>query len=336
MASFLSLNRFQEVCCRAQRDVSTWNICAVKDWQPQGHGFCNSHRLGFGWQSKGFKIYHSGRILGSRHVSHARIKQTKKDLAKASKRGGKKVGGEKGEGNGGEVGLATKIGAPAGLLLGLLLILGGGYAYKDQLRTFIDYFIKVAEEWGPLGYLAYGGVYTGLEILAVPAVPLTMTAGVIFGTIPGVIVVSAASTTAATISFLIARYAARDRILELAEKNNKFKAVDKAIGKNGFKVVTLLRLSPLLPLALSNYFYGLTSVDLPSYVAGSWLGMLPGTVLYVIAGAYSRELLDNDESMGLPVNRWQIGLGIGITLAILGYLGTLAKDALDEAEEEGV
>jgi hypothetical protein len=72
-------------------------------------------------------------------------------LAKASKRGGKKVGGEKGEGNGGEVGLATKIGAPAGLLLGLLLILGGGYAYKDQLRTFIDYFIKVAEEWGPLG-----------------------------------------------------------------------------------------------------------------------------------------------------------------------------------------
>ena len=74
------------------------------------------------------------------------------------------------------------------------------------------------------------------------------------------------------------------QILELAEKNNKFRAVDKAIGKNSFKVVTLLRLSPLLPLALSNYFYGLTSVDLGSYVAGSWLGMLPGTVLYVIAG----------------------------------------------------
>ena len=73
-------------------------------------------------------------------------------------------------------------------------------------------------------------------------------------------------------------------MLELAEKNNNFKAIDRAIGKNGFKVVTLLRLSPLLPLALSNYFYGLTSVDLPAYVAGSWLGMLPGTILYVIAG----------------------------------------------------
>lgn len=70
----------------------------------------------------------------------------------------------------------------------------------------------------------------------------------------------------------------------MAEKNNRFKAVDKAIGKNGFKVVTLLRLSPLLPLSLSNYFYGLTSVDLVSYIAGSWLGMFPGTVLYVVAG----------------------------------------------------
>lgn len=52
------------------------------------------------------------------------------------------------------------------------------------------------------------------------------------------------------------------------------------------------------------------------------------------AGAYSRELLDNDESMGLPVNKWQIGLGILLTLGILGYIGQVAKKALDEAEAE--
>lgn len=74
------------------------------------------------------------------------------------------------------------------------------------------------------------------------------------------------------------------QVLELAEGNKQFKVIDKAIGKQGFKVVTLLRLSPLLPLALSNYFYGLTSVDLPSYVGASWLGMLPGTIAYVTAG----------------------------------------------------
>lgn len=61
-------------------------------------------------------------------------------------------------------------------------------------------------------YVAYGGVYTVLEVLAVPAVPLTMTAGLIFGPVFGVVIVSGASTAAATLSFLIARYAARDRV----------------------------------------------------------------------------------------------------------------------------
>ena len=74
------------------------------------------------------------------------------------------------------------------------------------------------------------------------------------------------------------------QVQELAQQNKKFRVIDKAIGKNSFKIVTLLRLSPLLPLALSNYFYGLTSVDLPAYVAASWIGMLPGTVAYVTAG----------------------------------------------------
>ena len=73
---------------------------------------------------------------------------------------------------------------------------------------------------------------------------------------------------AASIAFLIARYFARERILKLVEGNKKFLAIDKAIGENGFKVVTLLRLSPLLPFSLGNYLYGLTSVKFIPYVFG--------------------------------------------------------------------
>lgn len=68
------------------------------------------------------------------------------------------------------------------------------------------------------------------------------------------------------------------QVREWVSKDPRFAAVDRAIGKDGFRVVALLRLSPLLPLAASNYIYGLTSVDLTSYVLGSWLGMLPGEV----------------------------------------------------------
>jgi uncharacterized membrane protein YdjX (TVP38/TMEM64 family) len=76
---------------------------------------------------------------------------------------------------------------------------------------------------------------------------------------------------AASIAFLIARYFARERILKLVEGNKKFLAIDKAIGENGFKVVTLLRLSPLLPFSLGNYLYGLTSVKFIPYVLGRFV-----------------------------------------------------------------
>ena len=75
-------------------------------------------------------------------------------------------------------------------------------------------------------------------------------------------------------AFLIARYFARERILKLVEGNKKFLAIDKAIGENGFKVVTLLRLSPLLPFSLGNYLYGLASVKFLPYVLGRLVSTL--------------------------------------------------------------
>lgn len=79
---------------------------------------------------------------------------------------------------------------------------------------------------------------------------------------------------AASVAFLIARYFARERILKLVEGNKKFLAIDKAIGENGFRVVTLLRLSPLLPFSLGNYLYGLTSVKFVPYVLGRYISSL--------------------------------------------------------------
>ncbi|CAL1394458.1 unnamed protein product [Linum trigynum] len=117
-----------------------------------------------------------------------------------------------------------------------------------------------------------------------------MSAGLLFGPLIGTIIVSISGTVAASIAFLIARYFAHERILKLVEGNKKFLAIDKAIGENGFRVVTLLRLSPSLPLSLGNYLYGLTSVFVP-YVMGSWLGMLPGTWAYVSAGAFGRTII---------------------------------------------
>ncbi|WIA36734.1 hypothetical protein OEZ86_008005 [Tetradesmus obliquus] len=194
--------------------------------------------------------------------------------------------------------------ATIGVVGGIAVLLGGGYVFRDAIKHFLDFFIQAVDDWGVWGYVAYAAVYTGLEVLAVPAIPLTMTAGVIFGPVPGTIIVSCSATLAATIAFLIARYAARDKIMKLAGRNKRFAAIDRAISRNGLKFVTLLRLSPLLPLAASNYLYGLTSVDLGSYVLGSWLGMLPGTYAYVTAGHVGKAVLSEGEG-SLGVETWQ-------------------------------
>jgi uncharacterized membrane protein YdjX (TVP38/TMEM64 family) len=222
---------------------------------------------------------------------------------------------------------------------GLALLIAGGYLLKDQIKAFLDLFIQLVDDWGPLGYLAYIGVYASLELFAVPAIPLTMTAGVIFGVGAGTAVVSVASTMAATGAFLIARYIARNKIAAWAEKNPKFAAIDRAIGKDGFRVVALLRLSPLLPLAASNYLYGLTSVDLGSYVLASWVGMLPGTLAYVAAGTYGRELMlglteGASAAGGGMVQPWQVALGAGVSGIAVWYVGRIATKALAELEED--
>ena len=93
---------------------------------------------------------------------------------------------------------------------------------QDHVSAFLDLFVHLVHQWGPAGYVAFTCVYAGLEVLAVPAIPLTMTAGAIFGLIPGTILVSIAANAACTVAFLIARYVARDRVQEYAASHPKF------------------------------------------------------------------------------------------------------------------
>ncbi|XP_019151812.1 PREDICTED: uncharacterized protein LOC109148525 [Ipomoea nil] len=231
--------------------------------------------------------------------------------------------------------------AVKGTLLAALLLVGmvGGfgtvsYLYRDQINDFLNQLSIFIEGYGPAGYALFVVAYTGLEILALPAIPLTLSAGLLFGPVTGTIIVSISGTMAASVAFLIARYFARDRILKLVEGNKKFLAIDKAIGENGFKVVTLLRLSPLLPFSLANYLYGLTSVEFVPYVLGSWLGMLPGSWAYVSAGALGRAIIQEESEISLGGGNGVLTLGLGllITAVAAAYITRLAKDAVKDIE----
>ncbi|CAM6048826.1 unnamed protein product [Sphagnum compactum] len=220
------------------------------------------------------------------------------------------------------------------LLLGIVGIFDAvGFLYREQINDILTQYSDFLEGYGSARYVLFVLGYAGLElVLAIPAVPLTMSAGLLFGTLYGTMLLHIRH---ATVSFLIARYLARDRILAMVKDNKKFLAIDKAIDKDGFRVVTLLRLSPLLPFSIGNYLYGLTSVKLLPYVLGSWLGLLPGTWAYVRAGATGRASIKQvSEAIfpGDPQQYWTVGIGLVATVVAASYVSRLAKDVIKEIE----
>ena len=142
---------------------------------------------------------------------------------------------------------------------------------------------------GAIGYVAYIIVYAICVVLFVPATILTLGAGAIFGLVRGTLVVIAGATLGATLAFLLARTVLRKRIEKMAERNPKFKALDRAIAREGTKIVFLVRLSVLFPFTWINYAFGLTGVRLGTYVLTTLVGIAPATFAFVYIGSIANE-----------------------------------------------
>ena len=136
--------------------------------------------------------------------------------------------------------------------------------------------------WGPVFFIVF---YILATVLFLPGLIPTMAAGVLFGVIRGTLLVSISSISGATLAFLIGRYLAREWVAAMIRGNQKFEAIDAAVAEEGWKIVGLTRLSPVFPFNLLNYAFGLTQVSLKDYFLASWIGMLPGTVMYVYIGS---------------------------------------------------
>src|SRR5438128_8938147 len=166
--------------------------------------------------------------------------------------------------------------------VGIGIVLALKYFHvQDLLKAALDWIGKLGP-WGPVIFI---GLYIVATVLFVPGSVLTLGAGAVFGVVLGSVCVSISATLGATAAFLVGRYLARDAIARKIEKNETFATIDRAVADEGWKVVFLTRLSPVFPFTLLNYAFGLTRVRLGQYVLASWIGMMPGTVMYVYLGS---------------------------------------------------
>ena len=217
------------------------------------------------------------------------------------------------------------------LAAGLGLIALSVAASFLPLADWIEALSGRVEALGPFGIVVFALIYAGATVLFIPGSLLTIAAGLIFGVVLGTLAAWSGAVLGASLAFLAGRYLARSKIEEKTKGNKKFQAIDEAIGKQGWKIIGLLRLSPLIPFNFSNYFYGITKVGFWPYVLASAGGMLPGTLLYVYLGAVGKAGLSGGGTEQSPLQYVFFGVGLLVTIGVTVWVSWIAKKALKKS-----
>jgi uncharacterized membrane protein YdjX (TVP38/TMEM64 family) len=213
------------------------------------------------------------------------------------------------------------------IALAVLAAAAIGFAYHE-LEPMADW-TGLVEEWidrsGALGVLVFIAIYVvaTLALLPVSAV-LNVIAGAMFGFGWGFTAVNIASMIAALIAFEIARHLLRERIKRHYTHKGTPAAIDRALRSEGWRAVTLLRLSPVIPFAVKNYLFGVSRVRLRDYLVGTFLGKLPGAFIFTALGTTGRAAMDLP-----PQERWAlIAFGLGATFLVTWLVGRTARRRL--------
>ncbi len=234
-----------------------------------------------------------------------------------------------------------------GLLVAVGILLATAPAYAQDAANssgfnpkglLCESVLPGIRDLGVIAPIAFMLVYVVATVAFLPGSVITLAGGAIFGLVKGSLYVFFGATIGAIMAFLIGRYLARGWISSKIAGNEKFSAVDKAVGKEGFKIVLLTRLSPVFPFNLLNYGMGVTGVSLKDYAIAS-IGMIPGTVMYVYFGSLGNinTICNGGGADANLIAQWAIRIiGLIATVAVTLYVTKIARKALDESINESI
>lgn len=233
------------------------------------------------------------------------------------------------------------------IIVGTLLLAFVVYVIVDSLTTgYIRSGVKTFLEWieaNPVpGFFVFMVVYLIATVLFIPGSILTLGAGFVFanafglgaGVLLGTLSVFFGASAGGIIAFLLGRYLFRDWVIGLAKKYTIFEALDAALEEKGFRIMTLLRLSPIIPFNAINYIAGVTAISLRAYVLAMF-AILPGTVLYIFLGASAGSLTDSANSGSGNITVTIIVIAVGVVFGIASIVATsyYAKKELNRIVE---
>lgn len=186
----------------------------------------------------------------------------------------------------------------------------------------------------PLGTVLFIPCYALWVVLLLPGIWASMLAGAFYGTWLGSLLVFVGAFLGAQASFFLGRTLLRNWVQRRLAQMPKLQAVEKAVSYEGWKLITLTRLSPAFPFGLLNFAYGFSQVSLRDYTIGL-IGILPGTILFCGLGNLAGDLARFREVLKGEVSSTQSLLeivGLLATLVVIWIVGRLAKRVFQESD----
>ena len=199
-------------------------------------------------------------------------------------------------------------------------------------RQWAIAFVEWMHGQGAIAVVVFAVAYVVAAVLLIPGSALTLGAGFVYGAVWGTVLVVPASLAAAVVAFGIARRFGRSWVAARVERSPKFAALDRAIGRSGFKITLLVRLSPIFPFGLLNYALGVTVIRWRDYFVASAVGMLPGTIAFVYLGS----LVTSATELGTgPGRSWLYWVGGAFTIVASIAITAIARASLRRELAEG-
>lgn len=205
-------------------------------------------------------------------------------------------------------------------------------ALLHDLLARLDQWHDTLQHLGWLGVLGYAVGLVVLQMFFIPLAVFGIAAGAIFGFWKGVLAITIGTNVGAVVNFLLSRYVARGAVTRYLAHHEKFRLIDAAIGREGGKIIALLRLCPM-PFGLANYCYGLTAIRFRSYFIATFLAIIPANCFFVWLGASAHEGLA--AAAGATHARYPgeyvlLAVGLVAGFCALNYIARVAKAAVSK------
>ncbi|WP_155890800.1 VTT domain-containing protein [Desulfuromonas sp. TF] len=201
------------------------------------------------------------------------------------------------------------------ILLAILVAAASAMQVSDAPRfqpERLQELIAGSEGLAPALYML---IYALAPVLFLPALPLTIVGGLLFGPVWGVVYTMIGATTGASLAFLCARYLARDWV-SAKLTGSKLERLDREVAEHGWKVVAFTRLIPAFPFNLLNYALGLTKIPFSHYFVTTFVCMLPACIAFIV---FSSSLFDLVHGSLSPRALLGISLVALVSLLPVGY-----------------